>query len=62
MHERIVECLTTAGVGDGPTEMWLELYWSNLSGVAGPPAQKKKFLPKNGQKLPFFLPKTVFFF
>ena len=31
----------TAGVGDGPTETCFQLYWSNISGVAGPPAQKK---------------------
>ena len=41
MHERFVGSLTTAGVGDGPTETCLQLFWSNISGVAGPPAQKK---------------------
>ena len=60
MHERFVGSLTTAGVGDGPTETCLQLYWSNISGVAGPPAQKKnQFSPKNGQQLPTFCRKTA---
>ena len=60
MHERFVGSLTTAGVGDGPTETCLQLYESNISGVAGPPAQKKnQFLPKNGQKLPIFCRKNA---
>ena len=38
LHERFVRSLTTAGVGKGPTETCLQLYWSNISGVAGPSA------------------------
>ena len=60
MHERFVGSLTTAGVGDGPTETCMQLYWSNISGVVGPPAQKKnQFSPKNGQQLPTFCRKTA---
>ena len=51
----------TAGVGDGPTETWLDLYWSILSGVAGPQAQdKKQSSPKNGLKLPILCQKKCY--
>ena len=57
MHERFVGSFTTAGVGDGPTGTCLQLYWSNRSGVAGPPARKKiSFRPK-WPKIAHFLPK-----
>ena len=60
MHERFVGSLTTAGVGDGPTETCLQLYESNISGVAGTPAQKEnQFSPKNGPKLPTFCRRTA---
>ena len=58
MHERFVGSLTTAGVGDGPTETCLQLYWSNISGVAGPPAQKKKLVfAEKWPPIANFLPK-----
>ena len=60
MHERFVGTLTTAVAGDGPAKTCLQLYWSNISGVAGPRAQKKnQFSPKNGQQLPTFCRKTA---
>ena len=61
MQERFVGSLTTAVVGDGPTERWLEFNWSNLSGVAGPPAQKKNsFCPKMAKNCQFFAKNSVF--
>ena len=54
MHKRFVGSLTTAGVGDGPTETCLQLYWSNIWGVAGPPAQKKNQFPKMAKNCQFF--------
>ena len=48
----------TADVGDGPTETCLQLYWSNISGVAGPPAQKgKSFFAEERPTNASFLPK-----
>ena len=41
MHERFIGSLTTAGVGDGPTETCLQLYWSNISGLQGLRYKKK---------------------
>ena len=57
MQERFVGSLTTAGVGDGPTETCLQLYWSNISGVAGPPAKKKNQFAQQWLKIANFLPK-----
>ena len=62
MHERFVGSLTTAGVRDGPTETCLQLHWSNILGVARPPAQKEnQFSPKNGHELPILCRKQCFF-
>ena len=61
MHESFVGSLTTARVGDGPTETCLELYWSSLLGVARPPAQKKtSFRPKMAKIWQFFAENSVF--
>ena len=44
-----------------PTEKWLELYWTNLLGVAGPPAQEKNsFRPKMAEKCQNFAENSVF--
>ena len=41
--------------------MCLELYWSNLLGVAGPSAQKKNsFSPKMAKKCQFLAKNSVF--
>ena len=61
MHESFVGSLTTARVGDGPTETCLELYWSSLLGVARPPAQKKTVFAQRWPKFGnFFAENSVF--
>jgi hypothetical protein len=57
MHESFVGSLTTGGVGDGPTEACLQLYWSNISGVARPPAQKKNQFAQQWPKIANVQPK-----
>ena len=43
------------------SEMCLELYWSNLFGVAGPSAQKKNsFSPKMAKNCQFLAKNSVF--
>ena len=51
----------TAGVGEGPTERCLQLYRSNISGVAGPSAQKKPvFAQKWAKNANFSAENSVF--
>ena len=63
MHERFAGSWTTAGVRDGPTETCLQLYWSNISGVAGsPPQEEKQFSPKKmAMNCQFFAENSVSF-
>ena len=49
------------GQPNQPTETCLQLYRSNISGVAGPSAQKKTVFAQKWPKIANFLPKILFF-
>ena len=58
MHERFVGSLTTAGVGDGPTETCLHLYFEqNIGGCRAASTKKKSVFAKKWPKIATFLPK-----
>ena len=61
LHERFVRSLRTAGVGKDPLKRVCSCIGATYRGLQGRQHRKKQFSPKNGQKLPIFLPKIVFF-